>query len=74
MKKRKITMLIIFFCSLFVCLISIRLFWNMGAFVDEYNTTPSIVCGGEFWLLTDWLRLALSGITALVSGIELFRK
>ncbi len=71
---RKIVSLTIFICSLAVLMISIRLFWNMGVYADEYNTTPGVVCGGEFWLLMDWLRLLLSGMAAVLSGIVFFRK
>lgn len=72
--KRKVVSLVIFVCSLAVFLISARLFWNMGIYVDEYNTTPSAVCGGEFWLCMDWVRLLLSGTVAVFSGIVFFRK
>lgn len=72
--KKKTVSFVIFICSLAVLLISMRLFWNMGIYVDEYNTTPSVVCGGEFWLCMDWARLLLSGIAAVLSGIVFFRK
>ena len=70
---RKVTTLFIFLSSLLVFIISANLFYQMGIYVDEYNTTPSIVCGGDFWLMADWFRLALAGIMAVVSGIALFR-
>ncbi|MCM1175259.1 MAG: hypothetical protein NC341_09435 [Blautia sp.] len=41
--------------------------------MEEYNTSPSVVCGGDFWLMADWPRLALSCIMTVVSGIALFR-
>lgn len=72
--NRKVVLIVIFILSLAVFLISGQLFWNMGVFVDEYNTTPSAVCGGEFWLLMDWARLLASGVLALLSGIVFFRK
>ncbi len=72
--KKKALLLVIFICSLGILLISLRLFWNMGVFVDEHNTTPAAVCGGEFWLMMDWLRMLLSGVTVVVSGIMLLRK
>lgn len=72
--NKKIVPLVIFICSLAVFLISVQLFWNMGIFVDEYNTTPSAVCGGEFWLCMDWARLLFSGIVVVLSGIVFFRK
>ncbi|NBJ91104.1 hypothetical protein [Parablautia muri] len=72
--KRKAVSAVIFILSLAVFLISGQLFWNMGVFVDEYNTTPSAVCGGEFWLLMDWARLLASGMLVLLSGMAFFRK
>ncbi len=65
---------IVFVCSLLTLVISLKLFINMCIFVDEYSTTPSVVCGGEFWLYADWLRLALSAMSTLISGILLFWK
>lgn len=72
--RKKIVPLIIFLCSLAAMLISANLFYNMGIYVDEYNTTPSVVYGGDFWLMMSWLRLALIGIVTVVSGIQLVRK
>lgn len=70
--KKKWMIGIVFLCNLLVFVICVNLFFNMGVYADEHNTTPSVVCGGEFWLLADWLRLVLSGISAVVSGIALF--
>lgn len=46
----------------------------MGIYVDEFNTTPSVVCGGDLSLYIDWLRLGFSALICLLSGISLFRK
>lgn len=70
---KKIITFLIFLCSLLIFIISANLSYQMGIYVDEYNTTPSIVYGGDFWLMADWFRLALSGIMAVISGIALFR-
>lgn len=70
--KRKWINLIIFIFSGIALLISLRLFCNMGIYVDEYNTSPTAVCGGEFWLYMDWLRLVLLAIVTMVSGIKVF--
>ena len=53
-------------------LISLNLFVNVGIYADENNTTPLLVYGGNAALLASWLRLALSGIVTMISGIELF--
>lgn len=69
--KKKLN-IVIFIGSLIALLISIKLFWNMGIFVDEFNTSPDVVCGGEFWLYMDWLRLFVLAIITILSGINLF--
>lgn len=70
---KKVTVFLIFVSSLVIFIISAYLSYQMGIYVDEYNTTPSVVYGGDFWLMADWLRLALSGLMAAVSGLALFR-
>lgn len=72
--KGKSVNLIIFIVSALALGISLKLFWNMGIYVDEYNTSPSVVCGGEFWLYMDWLRLALLAVIAIASGAKVLRK
>ena len=72
--KKKLPAMLVFIGSLAVFVISVVLFWNMGIYVDEHNTTPTVICGGNFWLAADWLRLAISGIATLASGIYLLRK
>lgn len=71
MAKRKIT-IIVFVLSLFSLLISLRLFYNLGVFVDEYNLSSDIVDGGNFWLAMDWLRLLLLFLVCVVSGVSIF--
>ncbi|MDE7339557.1 MAG: hypothetical protein K2N80_03205 [Lachnospiraceae bacterium] len=70
---KKTTIFLIFLGSLLIFSISANLFYQMGIYVDEYNTTPSVVYGGDFWLMASWFRLALSGIMTVISGIALFR-
>ncbi|NKF07288.1 hypothetical protein J1C67_11895 [Clostridium gasigenes] len=61
------------FLERIICLIiSIKLFWNMGIFVDEHNTSPDIISGGDFWLYVDWLRLGFTSVICVLSGISLF--
>lgn len=72
--KKKIGILVIFIFSTAALFISLKLFYNMGIFVDEFNTSPAVVNGGEFWLMMDWLRLGLLAVISLVSGIKLFRE
>lgn len=73
MKKRTLT-LIVFICSLLALLISLKLFYNMSIYADEYSTSPTAICGGSFWLGMDWLRLALLAAATFVSGARLFKE
>lgn len=72
--RKKVVPLIVFVCSLAALWISANLFYNMGIYVDEHNTTPSVVYGGNFWLIMSWLRLGLLGIITVVSEIQLVKK
>ena len=71
---KKLGIGIIFVCSLIALAISLKLLWNMGIYVDEHNTIPAAVCGGDFWNVMNWLRLLLLGVTTVVSGIQLLKK
>ncbi len=71
MGKRKLS-IIVFICSFISLLISVKLFINLGFFVDEYSLSPSIVDGGDFWLYMDWLRLLLLLLLSIVSGFSIF--
>jgi hypothetical protein len=56
MGKRKLS-ITVFLLSLFSLLISLKLFWNSGIFVDEYGLSPNIVNGGDFWLTSEVLLI-----------------
>lgn len=64
----------IFLLSLICLVISINLFWNLGIYVDEFNTSPDIILGGNFWLYMNWLRLGFSALICILSGTILFHK
>ncbi|SMC71299.1 helix-turn-helix domain-containing protein [Papillibacter cinnamivorans] len=68
----RLTSLLIFIIGVFCLVISLKLFYNMAVFADEYNTSPAVVCGGWPWLLADWLRLALLAVASGASGIKFF--
>lgn len=72
--KKKLIYISIFILSFISLIISLNLLWNMGIFADEYNVSPKDVCGGDFWLLMYWLRLALTAVICTLSGIGIFRK
>lgn len=73
MKKRTIR-LILFLCSAAALLISARLFWNMGIYVDMAGTSPAVVSGGGFWMAMDWLRLFLLLAMTVLTGAELWKE
>ncbi|SHI87843.1 hypothetical protein SAMN05444401_1662 [Clostridium amylolyticum] len=72
MTKRKLSILV-FVLSFSSLIISLKLFWNLGIFVDEYNLSPDIVNGGEFWGYMDWLRLLLLFVLCMLSFISIFK-
>ena len=50
LRQTKLLKLILFICCTVSFLISLKLFWDLGVFCDEFGTSPDEVCGGEFGL------------------------
>ncbi|MFD3258151.1 hypothetical protein ACE3MQ_06040 [Paenibacillus lentus] len=71
--NKRILSILIFALSFLSLIISLKLFWNLGIFVDEYNISPDIVSGGKFWLLMDWLRLLLLFLLCVISAVNIFK-
>lgn len=71
--KSKLLNLIIFILSMISLIISIKLFWNIGIYVDEYNTNPNIITSGDFWTYMAWLQLGFNSLICILSGITLFK-
>lgn len=65
---------IIFGLSLVSLMISMKLFYNMGVYVDEANSSLDVVLGGEFWLWMDWIRIAFIAVICLISFVKLIRR
>lgn len=72
MRLRKVSV-VVFILSLISLLISLKLFWNLGIFVDEHNLSPDVVNGGDFWLAMDWLRMLFLLVLSIVSGMGIFK-
>ncbi|GAB6169517.1 hypothetical protein JCM1393_19770 [Clostridium carnis] len=72
--KGKFINISIFVLSVLCLVISLKTFWNMGIYVDEFNTSPDIVLGGNFWLYMNWLKLVCSALICILSCINLFHK
>ncbi|KXG77104.1 hypothetical protein [Thermotalea metallivorans] len=66
--------IVIFTLSLISLIISLKLFWNLGEYADEYGSSPVLVSGGEFWLCMDWIRQGLLFILCVISGLKLFKR
>lgn len=62
--------IVVLILSMIILLSSIYLMYHMGVFVDEFNTSPDVVCGGSFGLALDWLRLLFSGVLSLIALIS----
>lgn len=69
--KKTLMAIILLLCAASL-IISLGLFYNMGVFVDEAGCSPADVCGGDGWLLMDWLRLALLALACLLGAVSLF--
>ncbi|MUK90640.1 hypothetical protein GMD78_19985 [Ornithinibacillus sp. L9] len=70
-EKRGFT-IVIFVLSLFSFFISLKLFWNVGVYADDYGSSPVLVYRGWFWLCLAWLRLALLAVITFISGMKLY--
>lgn len=42
-----------------ILFIEITSFYQLGVYVDEQGTSPSVVLGGDFWVYMKWLKLFL---------------
>ena len=60
MKKNKIINMSIFLLSIISLIISLKLFWNMGIYVDEFNTSADEQSVFKQNRLPD--QLSLSGV------------
>ena len=72
--KNKYLNLSILILSMICLIISIKTFYNLGIYVDEYNTSPSVVLGGDVWVYTQWISLVINAIICVLSGIGLIKK
>ncbi len=70
----KLSRLVLFAVSFLTFLISAKLFWNMGVYVDEAGTSPDKVCGGEFWLYMDWLRLLFLLVISFITFKNIYER
>jgi len=71
--KNKLYDILIFIFSMFLFAVKIRSFYYLGYFVDEHNTSPDIVFGGDFWLLVEWLSLLVGLTLVFLTAIRVLR-
>ena len=74
MEKERLSKIMLFAVSFLTFLISVKLLWNMGVYVDEAGTSPDKLCGGDFWLYMDWLRLLLLLAISAITFKNIFEK
>lgn len=65
---------IIFIFSAASLLISVKLFWNMGVYIDAYGVSADIISGGQFWASMDLLRVLMLGALFIFSLLRLFKQ
>lgn len=71
--NHKLSNPIIFVSSIISLIISLRLFWNLGIFSDEYNLSPDFVLGNDFWLYMNWLTFPILLVMCFISLTNLKR-
>lgn len=73
MRKKIIDLFILIF-SLISLFISLNTFYNLCLYVDEVNTNPSVVLGGDKWLFMSWINFVLLVVILVMACINLFKK
>ena len=63
----------IFILSIICLIITCKLFWNLAIYVDEFNTFPDGVLGGELWLYMNWFKIGALALICILSGVNLFK-
>jgi len=61
--------IVIFVLSLSSLVISLKLFWSLGEYADNYGSSPDLVTGGSFWLSMDWGLPGLDYLHSISTGV-----
>lgn len=64
--------ILLFILSLFIFIVSLILFRNMGMYANDFGASTVDIAGGWIWLKMDTLRLVVSFIVCLISAIRMF--
>lgn len=66
--------IVIFVLSLISLFISLKLFWNIAIYVDDFGASLTDIYGGDFWSNMAWLQLGLLFVICVISGLKLFKR
>lgn len=58
--------------GLFCLGVEMATFYQMGYFVDEFNTSPTVVLGGTGLLVLTWLKLLVLAMIPVIAGIGIY--
>ncbi|MGL4624480.1 MAG: hypothetical protein ACRCWD_06325 [Culicoidibacterales bacterium] len=70
MKKKLWIILGVF--GLFCLGVEMATFYQVGYFVDEFNTSPTVVLGGTGLLVLTWLKLLVLAMIPVIAGIGIY--
>lgn len=71
--KNKFTNITIILLSCVSLIISCKTIFSLAIFSDEFNTSPDIILGGEFWLNMNWLQIPLCILICILAAINLYK-
>lgn len=72
LSEAQILSIIMFIFSVICLCITLKLFGDMQSYVDERELSYYMIGVDQFGLMLNWLRVALAGILALLSLLNLF--
>lgn len=71
--KNKFTNITIILLSCVSLIISCKTIFSLAILSDEFNTSPDVILGGEFWLNMNWLQIPLCILICILSAINLYK-
>lgn len=74
MKNDKLIKWSMFILSVICFFICYKQIINLAIYSDEFNTSPYVVLGGEFWLFVSKLEFIMMLVLSILSAINLFKK